>query len=256
MIEQTAKDLWDARNQGHVLPADFDGRPVDEAAAYDIQRAMIAGADDALCGWKLGATAEAVVKLLGLDGAFVGPMFESFTQVSGEEVKIHAVQNPALETEFSVQLKADIPYREAGYNRADIEQAIGSVIPSFEIISARYERDGTPPGPRIIADGGSNFVSIMGAPVSDWSAADLRDHPLTLSLNGEQIASGSNAILMWDHTFDAVAWLASHAMLSDRGLKAGDLIMTGTCTGATPLTAGDQAEADFGILGKVKASFA
>jgi len=255
MIEQTAKNLWDARNQGNALPADFEGRPSDEAQAYDIQRAMIAGTDEALTGWKLGATADAVVKMLGLDGPFVGPMFECFTQISGSVVTLHPDHNPAIETEFSVQLNADIPWRE-GYARADVESAIASVIPSFEIIGSRYERDGTPPGPRIIADGGSNAVSVMGAPVTDWSAADLSDHPVTLSLNGEQVASGSNAILMWDHTFDAVAWLASHPMLADRGLKAGDLIMTGTCTGATPLKAGDEAMGDFGILGKLTVSFA
>ena len=256
MILETAKNLWQARLLGHVLPADFEGRPADEAQAYDIQRAMIAAADDVLCGWKLGATADAAVKALELSGPFVGPLFETFTPPSGATVKLHADQNPALETEFSVELGADIPYRGDAFARADIEGAITAVIPSFEIISGRYERDGTPPGARIIADGGSNHVSVMGDPVRDWSGADLRDHPVTLSLNGEEVAKGSNAILMWDHTFDAIAWFANHPMLEGRGLKAGDLIMTGTVTGATPLKAGDTAEADFGILGKVSASFA
>ena len=255
MNDQTAKILWDARLQGHVLPADFEGRPTDEAQAYDIQRAMIAAAGDALVGWKLGATATAAIKALELDGAFVGPLFERFTVADGADVALHPAQNPALEVEFSIRLGRDIPYRAGSFARADVEAAIDAVIPSFEIISGRYERDGTPPGARIIADGGSNHVSVMGQACTDWSGADLRDHPVTLSLNGEHVADGSNAPLLWDHTFDAIAWFANHPMLESRGLKAGDLIMTGTCTGATPLKAGDTAEADFGVLGKVSATF-
>jgi len=256
MTEQTAQNLWQARLQGHVLPADFEGRPASEAEAYDIQRAMIAGAGNALVGWKLGATAAAAIKMLELDGVFVGPLFESFTVADGATVALHPAQHPALETEFSVRLGADIPWRAEAFTRAEVEGAIDAVIPSFEIISGRYERDGTAPGARIIADGGSNHVSVMGAPCTDWSGADLRDHPVTLNVNGEQVASGSNAPLLWDHTFDAIAWFANHPMLEGRGLKAGDLIMTGTCTGATPLKAGDAAEADFGVLGKVSATFA
>jgi 2-keto-4-pentenoate hydratase len=43
--------------------------------------------------------------------------------------------------------------------------------------------------------------------------------------------------------------------LKDRGLRAGDYIMTGTCTGLTPLHPGDHAVADFGVLGMVRAEF-
>jgi 2-keto-4-pentenoate hydratase len=255
MIAQTAKNLWEARLQGHVLAADFEGRPTDEAQAYDIQRAMIAGTGDAQVGWKLGATAAAAIKMLELDSVFVGPLFDRFTMSDGASVPLHAAQNPALEVEFSIRLGGDIPYRADAFSRAEVEGAIDAVIPSFEIISGRYARDGSAPGVRIIADGGSNHVSVMGPARRDWTGADLRDHPVTLTINGEQVATGSNAPLLWDHTFDAIAWFANHPMLEGRGLKAGDLIMTGTCTGATPLKAGDRAEADFGILGKVVASF-
>jgi 2-keto-4-pentenoate hydratase len=35
-------------------------------------------------------------------------------------------------------------------------------------------------------------------------------------------------------------------------LRAGDRIMTGTCGGVLPLKSGDQASADFGVLGTVR----
>jgi 2-keto-4-pentenoate hydratase len=57
------------------------------------------------------------------------------------------------------------------------------------------------------------------------------------------------------HALDAVAWLAAHPFASERGVRAGDLIMTGTLTGITPLSAGDEAVGDFGALGEVRARF-
>jgi 2-keto-4-pentenoate hydratase len=44
-------------------------------------------------------------------------------------------------------------------------------------------------------------------------------------------------------------------MLAGRGLKSGEIVMTGTCSGLTPIEAGDEARADFGELGQVRAAF-
>jgi 2-keto-4-pentenoate hydratase len=44
----------------------------------------------------------------------------------------------------------------------------------------------------------------------------------------------------------AIAWLASHPALAGRGLRRGEIVRTGTCTGITQIQAGDRAEADYG----------
>jgi 2-keto-4-pentenoate hydratase len=44
--------------------------------------------------------------------------------------------------------------------------------------------------------------------------------------------------------------------VAERGLRAGDRIMTGTCGGVLPLKSGDQASADFGVLGTVRLTVA
>ncbi len=74
-------------------------------------------------------------------------------------------------------------------------------------------------------------------------------------MNDDTVVESSNVGLMWDHLFDAVVWLANHPALAARGLQAGDLIMTGTCTGLLPLKPGDHAAADFGAIGQVEARF-
>ena len=96
---------------------------------------------------------------------------------------------------------------------------------------------------------------LQGRPVRDWRRFDLGDRPVRLRLNGAEVAAGSSSDLVFGDPIGAIAWLASQPVLAGRGLKRGDLVMTGTCTGLTQIQAGDRAEADFGELGRVRATF-
>ena len=64
--------------------------------------------------------------------------------------------------------------------------------------------------------------------------------------------TGNTSVLLWDHVLDAVAWVAGHDTMSNRGLLAN---VSGTCTGITPLNRRDSAEADFDPMKKVRACF-
>lgn len=134
--------------------------------------------------------------------------------------------------------------------------AVAFVAPAFEIVGARFEGGLKGKGLLAIADGGANVAIVQGEPMRDWQRFDLGRHGLRLSVNGAEVASGDSSVLVFGDPIGAVAWLASQALLGDGGLKRGEIVMTGTCTGLTPLQAGDRAVADFGDLGQVRASFA
>ena len=68
-------------------------------------------------------------------------------------------------------------------------------------------------------------------------------------------AAATGLVLVFGDPIGAVAWLAGQPRLAGRGLKRGEIVMTGTCTGLTPITLGDRATADFGELGQVRAVF-
>ena len=53
----------------------------------------------------------------------------------------------------------------------------------------------------------------------------------------------------------ALAWLANDRVAHGGGLKAGEVVTTGTCTGIVHVGAGDSARADFGDLGAVELAF-
>jgi 2-keto-4-pentenoate hydratase len=51
---------------------------------------------------------------------------------------------------------------------------------------------------------------------------------------------------------NVLVWLANQQSRFGRGLAAGDIVSTGTCTGLDRVAPGDRALADFGSLGQVE----
>lgn len=253
MAENPARALWNARLDGGVLPYDFAGAPKTEEEAYRIQAEMIAYSGLDVIGWKIGASSEQLFSVLGVTRPFLGPLFQEYTYAGNARVPVAAGQG--LETEVTLQMKADLPFRDSPYERNDIAVAVGALFPSFEIVGRRFDGSGGKSGFRLIADGGANAGMVLGPACADWHGLDLTGHPVTLSINDGEPQAAATDVLLWDHLFDAAGWVACHPALKDRGLRAGDYVMTGTCTGLTPLSPGDSAVADFGVMGAVRADF-
>jgi 2-keto-4-pentenoate hydratase len=255
MVDRLAEALWKARTSGEVIAIEPGMAPATAAAAYEIQAAMIKLAGLAQIGWKIGATTRATQELLAVDEPLVGPLFAPYRHPDRAQIALVAAHRPGLESEFLVGLGADLPPRERSYGAEEVKDAIAFVAPAFEIIGCRFEGGLAGKGLLAIADGGANAAIVQGEPVRDWRRFDLGDHAVRLSLNGAQAASGSSSDLVFGNPIGAVAWLASRRLPTARGLKAGEIVMTGTCTGLTPIKPGDEASADFGELGQVRASF-
>ena len=75
-----------------------------------------------------------------------------------------------------------------------------------------------------------------------------------LRRNGEVVAEGrSDAVL--GNPVTAVAWLARKVDGFGVRLKAGDIVLPGSCTRAIDARPGDEFAADFAGLGSVRLSF-
>ncbi|MEE9267288.1 MAG: fumarylacetoacetate hydrolase family protein [Gammaproteobacteria bacterium] len=256
MSSQLARALWEARIQGGVIAVDGDQRPANDTEAYAVQSEVTALFDSEQVGWKLGATNAKTLELLGFERPFVGPLLAMHFHHMNDDLAVYPEHGPALETEFLVALTSDLPPRKEPYSDDEVMAAVDYVCPSFEVIGCRLDCGLTSAGPLLIADGAANMAVIQGKPVADWRKADLSDQPLTVTVNGSEVATGSSNLLMWGNPFGAVSHLASHPQVAERGLRAGDRIMTGTCGGVLPLKSGDQASADFGVLGTVRLTVA
>lgn len=254
MPDSLPQQLWQARLNGSLVDIADEDMPTQDAA-YTIQAETIKLAPVQVTGFKIGATSEAAMEALGVDGPVFGPMFDGSCYDSGAKVTLSAQQNAMLETEFAVGLAADLPTREAPYTTEEVANVVAWVSPAFEIVASRFSRPLKGNGNLLVADCGSNHSFVGGPRTTDLSSIDLNEHPATLTINGKEIANGHSGMTVLGNPLGTVAWLASHPKLRDRGLKAGDILSTGTCTGLTPISIGDVAQADFGPLGTVSASF-
>lgn len=253
MSRETAVKLWNARANNTLIPISYTDYPTTEADAYEVQSQMIEVSGLDVIGWKIGATVEAMFELLGVTQPFAGPLFEQYVYESGADVPI--MVGHKLESEITIQLKSPLPYRTTPYSRDEVAEAVAAIIPSLEIVGSRSEGEFAGAGFRLIADGGVNVATIVGNRITDWQKLELESLAMTVLVNGENVGEGNSSALVWEQVLDALIWITQQPPLKDRGLLATDLVMTGTCTGVTDISAGDSAVVDFGVLGQVSARF-
>ena len=254
--KEIAAALWDARMSGETIELDAADRPADVAAAYAIQTIQTAASGARQIGWKLGATNDKALAMLKLDDAFAGALLAPFRSGNGACITLPVACAPGLETEFLVKLADDVPARDRPYTSDEIAPAVDYVAPSFEIVGCRLPGGLANGGLVVIADGAGNVAFVEGERGGgDWRSLDLAACTLVVTVNGEEKARGAGSLLAWGDPLAAVGWLAAHPLVAERGLRAGDVVMTGTCGGILPIAPGDEARADFGALGVVEASF-
>jgi 2-keto-4-pentenoate hydratase len=74
---------------------------------------------------------------------------------------------------------------------------------------------------------------------------------VVLLVNGSEIARGTGAAAL-GHPLEAVTWLANLLARRGDGLRARELVSTGSCTGLQKARAGDEVVARFGALGEAR----
>jgi 2-keto-4-pentenoate hydratase len=247
--------LWRARLKGTHVPVDAAMRAFDEATCYRAQDAMIAASKARVIGWKLGATTLEAQRILQVAGPFYGEMVDRFAYASGASVPIEPKHSPAIEGEFAVRMGASLPPRRKAYSRKEVAAAIASVGPALEIIGCRLAGPITEARQLLIPDAAANMAFVRGRGVGDWQRFNLRKHPLTLAINGKVVAEGHSGMTVFGSTLDAMVWLANRLRERDRGLRRGEIITTGTCTGVVSVKPGDEAAASYGAMGRVACRF-
>jgi 2-keto-4-pentenoate hydratase len=75
-----------------------------------------------------------------------------------------------------------------------------------------------------------------------------------MRVDGTVAGEGTGERVLGD-PLNALVWIANHQSRAGRGLRAGEIISTGTCTGLAPVKPGQRASADFGDLGAVEVEF-
>ncbi|HUI17022.1 MAG TPA: fumarylacetoacetate hydrolase family protein [Alphaproteobacteria bacterium] len=249
--EEAARLLLAARERRTPLAAFPEAcRPRSLAAGYEVQEALERLDGRPLAGWKIGGTSARIQQALGLDRPFPGRVFAPTLYQSPARVARHEFIALALEPEFAFRMGRDLPPRAAPYARAEVAAAVASLHPACELVDTRLPEGFKSPAPCLVADNGCHAALVEAAAVADWRRLDLARQKVTFSLNGKELAAGMGADVL-GHPLEALTWLANDLSRRGFGLKAGQIVTTGTCCGFHPLKAGDEAVADYGALGRV-----
>jgi 2-keto-4-pentenoate hydratase len=218
---------------------------------YEIQRELVQillQEGDRIVGHKVGATSKAMQDLIGIDSPDYGPVLESTMYQSGDAVPLSGFISPKIEAEIVFVLGRRLMGPAVGY--AEASAAISGMAASMEIVDSRIADW------RIrLADTVADLASNGGLVVSDRlvppTGIDCRSISMTLSRNGEAIATGKGSDALGDPVA-VLVWLANTLGSNGVALEPGHLIMTGALHAAIPIAAGDHFRAEFDHLGAIE----
>ena len=229
--------------------------PPDKDTAYRIARMVEEELGWQVVGWKIAAAKEEMQKQLRTDSPIYGRVFAPGLKPSPASVE-HARQlSPIPEVEYMARLGADLPPRAKAYRVEEVTEAVASLHPGIELAECRFIHDDRfPPLPAILADGAGGATVCYGCAIEDWKRRDIAGQEVTLSYNGVVRRNGTAAAAL-DHPMVPLTWLANELSRTGIGMKAGQMVSTGTLTGMLRPKAGETYVADFGPFGKVTASY-
>ena len=95
---------------------------------------------------------------------------------------------------------------------------------------------------------------VLGQPVSRSTAPDLLEIIGRAVINGAEVGRGTGADVL-GHPHHALAWLANHLASDGNGLRAGEIVLTGSLVKTVWLKPGDRVSMELSGLGTVSATF-
>lgn len=253
-MNDLAQDLWEARRLGHTISPARNDLPKTQDEAWGIQNAIAELSGLPRCGYKVGSTSKEAQRLLGTDEPGLGVLLAPYVHESPAKIKIVPAQMPAVEGEFVFRIGQDLPPRAEPYTILEISSAIDAVAGGIEVVGTRFAGGLSGKGRLLTtADGGVNIALVTGSWIK-FSGQDLRAQRVMMTVNDDVRGIGNGCRALGD-PLNVLLWVANRRSQHPVGIKAGEMVTTGTCTGLDPIHPGDVARADFGAFGAVVIEF-
>jgi len=222
--------------------------------AYQIQLRMIQRRVDAgerIVGKKIGVTSKIVMQMLKVDQPDFGQMTSGMVFSEGEAIRADSMIAPKAEAEVAFVLKSDLI--GPGITAADVLRATDFVVPCFEIVDSRI-KDWKIKIQDTVADNASCGVLTLGGVRKSPRQLDLALAGMVLEKNGDIVSTSAGAAVQGSPV-NAVAWLANTLGRLGIGLKAGEIILSGSQSPLIPVKAGDSLYCSVGGLGGTSVRF-
>jgi 2-oxo-3-hexenedioate decarboxylase/2-keto-4-pentenoate hydratase len=245
------------RSRAPLQPLAADIAPQGEAEGYRIQDAvhgLLAADFGARAGYKIGCTSKVMQEYLDIPHPCGGGVFASGVHDSGVSLSTKDFVRAGVECEIAVRLARDLVLTEAPFTAEWVAESIEAYLPAIEIVDDRYVDWQTMGAPTLIADDFFAAACVLGKPVARTAAPDLLKVIGRALINGKEAGQGTGADVL-GHPHHALAWLANHLAASGQGLRAGEIVLTGSLVKTIWLKAGDSVVMELQGLGTVSASF-
>ena len=222
--------------------------------AYQIQLRMIQrrlDAGETVVGKKIGVTSKIVMDMLGVNQPDFGQLLSGMVFNEGEPIVAASMIAPKAEAEVAFLLNRDL--QGPGITAVDVLRATECVMPCFEIVDSRIQ-DWRILIQDTVADNASCGVLTLAGQRRSPRHLDLALAGMVLEKNGELVSTSTGASVQGSPV-NAVAWLANTLGRLGIGLKAGEIILSGSQSPLVPVKAGDSLHCAVGGLGGTTVRF-
>jgi 2-keto-4-pentenoate hydratase len=247
LAKSAAALLIEARRQRQPVQLSDDTQPLSSDDAYAIQDAVAAQLwpQARITAWKAGAPDTETEP----NTAPIGP---PLVVADGSTLNASDFLLIAIEGELAFRLARDLPPKTDGsdYSRNEVAAAVASVHPTIEIVDSRLSDWQNADALTKLADFQSNGALVVGPAVTGWQRIDALTQPAKLIVNGATVVEteGGNAAR---DLLRLLTWQANHVARRSGGLRAGDVVTTGSFTGVQLVQPGDEVSVMFSGVGSV-----
>ena len=153
-----------------------------------------------------------------------------------------------IEAEIAFRLARDLPARADPYPEDEVASVVGEALVAIELCDTRLADWERAPALWKLADFQSNAALIVGSGTRDWRAIEFKAQRVELRIGARTLAAtGAHP---FGNPFRLMPWIAAHCARRAGGLRAGDIVTTGSWTGMEFAVPGEEVSATFPGIGE------
>jgi 2-keto-4-pentenoate hydratase len=205
-----------------------------------------------IAGYKVGLTNERAQRASGTSEPIAGRL--AAADIRRSPARLVAPVPRIVEAEVIFEVAHDLPARQIPFTSAQVAEVLGTAYAGIEVCASRFTSDDLSIA-HLIADNSNAEFLVIGEPLPPSVIPRLSDLPVTLSRRGQDPVQGSTANVLGQPLL-SVTWLANWLAQQGEGLKRGQLIASGSCTGMVEAARDDLVVARFGSYAQAIVEFA
>lgn len=153
-----------------------------------------------------------------------------------------------VEVEIAYRFARDLP---SPATDDEVAAAVLEAMAAIELCDTRLQNWEEAPALWKLADLQSNAALVLGSGTRDWRGIDFGAQRAELWVDGALRAAATGSHPCTD-PFSIVPWLARHCATRGAGLRAGDVVTTGSWTGIAFVAPGAEVRARFPGIGEAR----